>query len=430
MIFIVYLSIVLFVYHILCKKPKTVVNSWVSIRTAMIFIVVPAIVLAGKIQIFDYTRGKLLIATIIGILCAAAIWRILRQRSKTSKRWELLIVVLVIISSMLIASVISRIGELTLFRDLPTYFSIIMGALLAASEIRSRDFRLAVAAALAANAAGSLVLFFMWPDIASTNYSTLGLESAYSGRMTGPLLHPNAIGSLMCLGFIYAVVYLAGWKRILAGTLIFSVVILSDQRSALVACLASIVVLLFWKKKRSIYSWFGSTIVLLAGSTFFVIDGTNMINDLVNRRSESVSDRSDVLAFVVDNINGILPLGIGPNGLYDWTLISGFGFGFAHAHNSWLTMLVAGGLVSGGTFLVVSLVGVVRAARSIEPSDLAALSGVLVLSMVESPVFAGSNWSILPVAVLALYILFDSFGGSPVSAVPIKGKYSVQVRTN
>jgi O-antigen ligase len=126
-------------------------------------------------------------------------------------------------------------------------------------------------------------------------------------------------------------------------------------------------------------------------------------NDLLNRREDSIASRESIWAFAFKILPQSLPFGIGPNGFYDLSLQAGLDTGVAHAHDSWLSMLIGGGLLGGLCFTALTLLAMFSLAKRFD--DLPLVTSAIVLSLVESPVYAGSNATLIPVAILVLLLL-------------------------
>lgn len=221
-------------------------------------------------------------------------------------------------------------------------------------------------------------------------------------RLTGPLSHPNALGSMSALVAAAALTYFRGWRRILLFLLGVFGVASSDQRSAWIAIL---VALLFFgtviARRWSAAIVVASLVVISAVAVFFQ-DLVEYAVAALNRRSASVEAREVVYSFVVSHLDDFLPFGVSPLHFHQATGALQGGIGFAHPHNLWLTYLVCGGLIAlvGGCALTVltlwKLVG-----RNGGAQARPLVAAVLALSVFEAPSFAGTNWLILPVSVFA-----------------------------
>jgi O-antigen ligase len=129
------------------------------------------------------------------------------------------------------------------------------------------------------------------------------------------------------------------------------------------------------------------------------------VNDILNRREASVESRQQIYDYVLSHVHEVLPFGIGVNGLYDRTHGILSRDGFSHAHNAWLSFLVAGGIIGGLCFIALTILALVKSIQHRDLKQFVPMITVVVLCIAESPTYAGSNWTIISVATVSVLVL-------------------------
>ncbi|PNI10549.1 hypothetical protein CXX84_03620 [Arthrobacter sp. AFG7.2] len=325
----------------------------------------------------------------------------------------------VIVISMVLGSALSSASPAGIHRDLPTYFAFFFVAILLGCVETTRQFVKGALWVILATCTGSLALYATVPELVTTNYSSLMNSWLQVGRLTGPFGHPNALGSLAALGAALSLVLLESRNRYLAYGLCVAVVVLTDQRSALFAALACGFIDVVWTRTRSAFDWLKTSLCIFGLLGLLLANVVqDAVAEMLSRREASVESRQQVYDYIFSNLNEILPFGIGVNGLYERTARLVSAEGFAHAHNAWLTLLVAGGAAAALCFLLLTVASLLKSFRAQNRFLAIPLAACFVLCLAESPIFAGSNWTITSVAILSLVLLFQPLVIDRVAAWP------------
>ncbi len=287
-------------------------------------------------------------------------------------------------------------------------FAAILGLVLFSRSEVSQILAIALRCTIAICAA-SIVVLFVQPSLVTTNFSSLNLASGIEGRLAGPFFHPNALGTIGALASPLALSNLRGSHRLIAMIVLGSAVFLSDQRAAWLATILSVAVYFSLKRRTSLIHWYNLTLAVMLGLFVIVFFAASTVAQVASLRSDSISAREEIYGYFFGDLSQMLPFGIGPGGIYEVTR-GIFLVPVAHAHNAWLTFLVAGGLVAGAAFMFLFLRGCVICIRQGDIGRISFLSGVAVISLVESPSFVGSNWTLLPVAFMAIaaWLAYDA----------------------
>lgn len=310
--------------------------------------------------------------------------------------------------SLFMGTVLSGTISTSFYRDLPTYYALLIAGILVGHRDLTRRFVVGTVWAILATSFGSLALYVSSPDLVTTNFTSFSGPLLHTGRLTGPFGHPNAVGTLSAVGAALSLTMLHGRSRYLAYGLCLTTVFLSDQRSALIAALICGILHVAWPARRSALTWLRTNLLVLGVLALLF---TNVIyenvNNILNRREASVESRQQVYDFVLSNLSEILPFGIGVNGLYDRTAGILSRVGFSHAHNAWLSFLVAGGIAGGLCFLLLSLYAIGKSLQAQNLRLFPPLMTVVILSLAESPTYAGSNWTLISVASVCFVIMIS-----------------------
>lgn len=316
------------------------------------------------------------------------------------------ILLLLLVVGLALGSVTAGTSVTSLYRDAPTYFVLVLVGFIIGSSQTVEHFVSGAFLAIVATCAGSLVMYWAAPDLVTTNFSSLKLSWLHAGRLVGPFGHPNALGTLAALGVALGLSLVKTRARYLVLFVCGTAVLLTDQRSALLAVILCTGIDALWPGKTNAFTWMRTSLVVLAAAALVAINVVqSAVYEILNRREASVESRQQVYDYTFAQLDVILPLGIGVNGLYDRTAGIISAEGFAHAHNAWLTFLVAGGVLAGLSFLGLTMTSALRCFGG-APRDVSIpLVCVLALSLVESPVFPGSNWTIVSVATLSLVLV-------------------------
>jgi hypothetical protein len=173
-----------------------------------------------------------------------------------------------------------------------------------------------------------------------------------SNRMPGLTDHPNALGFTAVVS-IPIVVYLMGtmrrrWIGVVMLIALLGGILASGSRGAqVVAPLALLAAVLWSPKKRSTARFFSiSAFALVLAGVLILVSIPSNIRDSILRVTSFLS------AGNASNTDRLELLG---NGLLDWRLYPIFGEGIRHileAHNIYVQLLAAGGLVLFGTMLI------------------------------------------------------------------------------
>lgn len=326
--------------------------------------------------------------------------------------------------SLFMGSLLSGTISTSYYRDLPTYYALLIAGILVGSPDMTRRFLVGMVWAILGISLGSLTLYVASPDLVTTNFTSISSPLLHAGRLTGPFGHPNAIGSLAAIGAALSLTQLSGKLRYAAYALCLATVFLSDQRSALIAALICGILHISWPTNHTALTWLRTNLLALGVIGLLLTDVINEnVNDILNRREASVESRQLVYDYVFSHLKDILPFGIGVNGLYDRTDGVLAQDGFSHAHNAWLSFLVAGGMLGGVCFTLLTVVAVVKCLQPHKRKHFPALMTVLILCLAESPTYAGSNWTIISVASASILVLVF-----PLTSAPELGAESMSIR--
>lgn len=326
--------------------------------------------------------------------------------------------------SLFLGSLFSGTISTSYYRDLPTYYALLIAGILVGSPDATRRFLVGVVWAILGTSLGSLTLYVASPDLVTTNFTSISSTLLHAGRLTGPFGHPNAIGSLAAIGAALSLTQLSGKLRYAAYALCLATVFLSDQRSALIAALICGFLHIAWPANHTVLTWLRTNLLALGVIGLLLTDVIyENVNDILNRREASVESRQQVYDFVFSHLQEILPFGIGVNGLYDRTDGILAHAGFSHAHNAWLSFLVAGGLLGGLCFLLLTVFAAVKCLQPHQRRHFPALMTVIILCLAESPTYAGSNWTIISVASASILVLI-----LPLTSPPELGPESISIR--
>jgi hypothetical protein len=308
--------------------------------------------------------------------------------------------------SLFFGSVISGTIGTSFYRDLPTYYALIITGILIGHPALVRRFLVGAVWAIVATCVGSLALYVTSPDLVTTNFTSISSPLLHAGRLTGPFGHPNAIGSLSAIGAALSITLFTGKSRYAAYGVCLATVFLSDQRSALIAALICGLLHVLRPPRHTALTWLRTNLIALGITALLLTDVIyENFNEILNRREASVESRQQVYDYVFSQLGQILPFGIGVNGLYDRTHGILSEDGFSHAHNAWLSFLVAGGVLGGICFALLTVHAVLRCVQPKNLWYLPACVTVAVLCLAESPTYAGSNWTIISVATVSVIVL-------------------------
>jgi O-antigen ligase len=366
----------------------------------------PLVILASRQLNFSATVSGIG-CLIAGIISLVLIWGARsKQHGKAPAAIGTRLALLAIGISMFLAAVITgTIGE-SYYRDLPTYFALLLAGILVGHSGLVHRFLIGTVWSVLGAAMGSLALYISSPDLVTTNFSSFAGPLLHAGRLTGPFGHPNAIGSLSAIGAALSLTLISGRIKYAGYALCLITVFLSDQRSALIAVLISGVLYIAWPARHTALTWLRTSLLAILLATLLLTDIIHdNVNDILNRREASVESRQQVYDYVFSHLQQMMPIGIGVNGLYDETKGILSPEGFSHAHNAWLSFLVAGGLVGGLFFAALTIVAVFQCLRASKRGYLTPLITVVILCLVESPTYAGSNWTLISVASVSMLIL-------------------------
>lgn len=345
----------------------------------------------------------------IGCLCAgaASLGLLMRAQSKETQKSPGLtgprIALAALGISLFMGSLLSGTISTSYYRDLPTYYALLIAGIVVGSSNLTRRFLGGAMWAILATCLGSLALYVASPDLVTTNFTSISSPLLHAGRLTGPFGHPNAIGSLSAIGAALSLTHLEGKLRYVAYSFCLVAVFLSDQRSALIAALICGLLHIAWPAQHSALTWLRTNLLALAVIVLLLTNVLNdYVSDILNRREASVESRQQVYDYVLSRLDEILPFGIGINGLYDRTQGILSQAGFSHAHNAWLSFLVAGGLLGGICFILLTVLAIAKCVHPHNRRHLPALMTVILLGLAESPTYAGSNWTIISVSAVAV----------------------------
>lgn len=308
--------------------------------------------------------------------------------------------------SLFLGSIVSGTITTSYYRDAPTYFALLIAGFLVGRPDIARRFLGGTLCAILATCVGSLTLYLASPELVTTNFTSLTSPLLHAGRLTGPFGHPNAIGSLSAIGAALSLALAPGKLRYVAYGLCLATVFLSDQRSAVIAALTCGIIHLALPAQHTALTWLRTNLLVL-GATALLF--TNVIydnlNDILNRREASVESRQQIYDYVLSHVHEVLPFGIGINGLYDRTHGILSRDGFSHAHNAWLSFLVAGGIIGGICFIALTILALVKSVQCRDRRQFVPTITVMILCIAESPTYAGSNWTIISVATVSILAL-------------------------
>lgn len=308
--------------------------------------------------------------------------------------------------SLFFGSVISGTIAASYYRDLPTYYALIISGILIGHPALVRRFLVGAVWAIVAICVGSLALYVTSPDLVTTNFTSINSPLLHAGRLTGPFGHPNAIGSLSAIGAALSITLSTGKSRYAAYGVCLATVFLSDQRSALIAAMICGLLHVLRPPRHTALTWLRTNLIALGITALLLTDVIyENFNEILNRREASVESRQQVYDYVFSQLGQILPFGIGVNGLYDRTHGILSEDGFSHAHNAWLSFLVAGGMLGGICFALLTILAVARCLQTQNLWYLPAGVTVVVLCLAESPTYAGSNWTLISVATASVIVL-------------------------
>lgn len=355
-----------------------------------------------------------------GLACLLAVVASYRGHGKeptTTTNVHLLLLLLAV--SLALGSATAGTSVTNMYRDAPTYFVLALVGFIIGRPRSVEHFIYGAFVAVLATCAGSLLLYSFVPELVTTNFSSLQLSWLHTGRLIGPFGHPNALGTLAALGAALGLTLVKSRTRYLVFIVCAVAVLLTDQRSALVAVILCLGLDMIRPGETNVFTWMRTSLVTLTAAGLIVSDVVQTaVFDILNRREASVESRQQVYNFILTQLDVILPMGIGVNGLYDRTAGIVSIEGFAHAHNTWLTFLVAGGVLGGLCFFVLTMTSTLRCIDSAPRDATIPLICVLTLCLVESPVFPGSNWTIVSVATLSLVIICRPLLGKSVFQGP------------
>lgn len=369
-----------------------------------LFVLAPILLLAGKLGFLnpELARMAFAVLSVISLLIVAGDNLNARQRVRPVGIATPAVLLLVVALGMLLG-VSREIHVQSALKSAPTFLALAIACTVILSSSLSRSRFIAVSStAIVALCAGSLAVFALEPGIATNGYSTAGGALEGTGRLSGPLFHPNALGALAAVAAVYALARLKGVTRVLVLVILFAVVLLTDQRGSLVAVVIALPMVLMRGVRPSFAGWTLRTMVVLAilFAVTLVLSG-GFLEEFFGRRGESLDERSQIWAFVSDHLGTILPWGIGPAAFQDLTAGALSATGYAHAHNAWLSALVSGGVLAGAGFIALTVLGVGRIWHGRDPYTLGMYLAVVSMSLVESPMIAEANWTLVPGATFA-----------------------------
>lgn len=367
-----------------------------STWTISMFLILPSVIfIIRNISLPQYSQfaaaAVYSIATIFVI-----VYQIITRTHESASRSSSTFVVL-IISGLLLA-------ELTNGRPFSVAYLATIAAIVPLLIFRSVQLIeiLPIAALSVVSVCGaSLAVLSFDPSLVTTNYSTLNLQLTAGGRFIGPFLHPNAIGTIAALSTPIVVFTMHRFRRMAAISILGCTVLISDQRSAWLAFLLALLLPLILRRRAPLVHWYfvtiGTMFVILT-LTFFTRIG---VESFMSYRVDSVTSRLEIYSYLFGNLTTILPLGIGSSGIYETTSTDLSG-AVAHAHNAWLTYFAAGGLLAGVGLVCMFVRSLAVSAIQEDRGKVTMVVVAACLSLVESPSFSGSNWTLVPVAFLAL----------------------------
>ncbi|MFH1561410.1 MAG: O-antigen ligase family protein [Patescibacteria group bacterium] len=182
-------------------------------------------------------------------------------------------------------------------------------------------------------------------------FKILGLPIyQYNGRMTGLLGNPNFAGGFLVLSFVYSYFYLPTkppWIRIIFYCLFFLAILATGSRSAILALLVT-TILVFWKNRKLVVALGVTTLVtglLLVSYRPSLIES----RPIIWQKAIEAGVKKPIFGWGLENFDQAFQSVLKTN---DFNLKD---IRVDKAHNEFLEILVAGGLV--GLSLYLALIG-------------------------------------------------------------------------
>ncbi|MBT0565933.1 O-antigen ligase family protein [Williamsia sp. CHRR-6] len=182
-------------------------------------------------------------------------------------------------------------------------------------------------------------------------------------RLTGTYVDPNAAGIFLFVGLVLAVALLRGWSRVLLGGIIMIALVVTLSRSAIFSVVVALIVFFLFQRMRGGLRLGILAVGIGAVATALAVPSINRrIFDSFGSQDKGSRDRADALDNFIPSMSGHWWWGRGW-GAPEFT-DEVIGYKTNYVANTPLLTTYRGGILVGIAFIVVLLVTIVVASRS------------------------------------------------------------------